>query len=446
MNEFKALYLPIGVPTFHHESINQQFELSVSLLKDISEEIECPQKPLLSIDDLTQFIINKTADLLIVQNNAFAHSEYISEILRAVDGDVLLWTLEEPIIDGGRLRLNSLTGAYSAGNFMHNIGKTSYEYIWGSPKDLSVINKICATIQAAKLKKELTNMTIASIGHTPQGFGFGRGLDAEITRYFGMKHIAIEARELMKKAKSFCEEECDSYRQKVNEHMVGLTLIPKENVTDFIRLYKAYDDFIRENNINAIASRCWPDYFVEYNTPVCGVLGMLNNGQIAASCEADAYGAISMLIGMKLSKQSVFFGDPVSLNKDENTISFWHCGTAACSLAHKKQGAQTGVHPNRKIGPTLEFGCKPGKKATVFRVGRKPDGAIRFFISQGEILDKEQQFLGTSLVFKTRMKSIDIVNASVKDGWEPHFIVAYEDISDQLKILATYLDVEVCEY
>ena len=94
----------------------------------------------------------------------------------------------------------------------------------------------------------------------------------------------------------------------------------------------------------------------------------------------------------------------------------------------------------------MEFGCKPSKEATVFRIGRKPDGSIRFFIATGEILDKEQQFLGTSLVFKSEMPSIDLVSKSVKDGWEPHFIVAYRNIKEELLTLGRFLNVEICEY
>ncbi|RSK25716.1 fucose isomerase [Bacillus sp. HMF5848] len=446
MKTFKALYLPIGVPTFHKESIDSQFNMSVELLNKVAEDIECPSAPLLTIPDLVEFIDDKQCDLIILQNNAFANSEYTAEILRRLDADVLLWTLQEPVIDGGRLRLNSLTGAYSAGNLMHHLGKERFEYIWGAPSDEVVFQKIKSVVAAARLKKELRSMTLASIGHTPQGFGFGRGLDAEISRYFGMKHVAIEVRELLQRAKNLSYEDCAESMREAEDKMVNLRAMPEKNVTDFVRLYKAYTDFVKENDIAAVSSRCWPDLFVEYGTPVCGVLGMLNDNLVAAACEADAYGAISMLIGIKLSNESVFFGDPVSLDKEENTVTFWHCGTAACSLAHPSKGAQVGVHPNRKIGPTMEFGCKPSKEATVFRVGRKPDGSIRFFIANGEILDKEQQFLGTSLVLKTESSSIDFVNQSVKDGWEPHFIVTYKDIKEELLVLGKFLNAEVCKY
>ena len=446
MTHFKALFLPIGVPTFHKESIDEQFALSVALMSEISSEIQCPSEPLLTIDALVQFIQDQPSDLIIIQNNAFANSEYTSEILRRLDGDVLLWTLQEPVIDGGRLRLNSLTGAYSAGNLMHHFGRENFEYIWGSPIDERVIEKIRATVAASKMKHALKSMTLASIGHTPQGFGFGRGMDAEIGRHFGMKHIAVEVRELMNRANKYTDEDCIDFMADASSKTVGLTVIPEKNVRDFVKLYKAYSDFVTENNVSALSSRCWPDYFVEYGTPVCAVLGMLNDKLIAASCESDAYGAVSMLIGMRLSSQSVFFGDPVSLDRDENTVTFWHCGTAATSLAHPSFGAQMGVHPNRKIGPTMEFGCKPSEKATVFRIGRKPDGTVRFFISKGRILDKPQQFLGTSLVFQCEGSSLEFVDKSVREGWEPHFVVVYDDISEALKSLAKFMKFEVCEY
>jgi L-fucose isomerase-like protein len=173
---------------------------------------------------------------------------------------------------------------------------------------------------------------------------------------------------------------------------------------------------------------------------------MLNDLGVAASCEADTYGALSMYLGQKLTGVPAFFGDPVSLNEEENTISFWHCGTAACSLARKDTGACAGEHCNRHIGPTLEFGCRPCPKATIFRVGQDADGSFRFFIASGEVLDKPQQFLGTSLVIKTDASAEEIVRKTVEDGWEPHYAVIYGDAADELEILAHMLDIKVVRF
>jgi L-fucose isomerase-like protein len=176
------------------------------------------------------------------------------------------------------------------------------------------------------------------------------------------------------------------------------------------------------------------------------VLGMLNEDGIAASCEADAYGALSMYIGNQFVNDPSYFGDPVSIDENENTVTFWHCGTSACSLARKDTGALTGVHPNRKIGPTMEFGLKPSKKATVFRIGRKADGSFRFLLLNGEILDKPKQFFGTSMVVKVKQEIKPLITDLVKDGWEPHYIILYDDVVEVLEILAQMLNIEVCKY
>ena len=105
-----------------------------------------------------------------------------------------------------------------------------------------------------------------------------------------------------------------------------------------------------------------------------------------------------------------------------------------------------GEHCNRHIGPTLEFGCRPSKRATIFRIGRTPEGSFRFFLSTGEILDRPKQFLGTSLVVKTDASAEDIVKNSVRDAWEPHFVVIYGDVSKELNILADMFNIEVCRY
>ena len=445
-------YVPIGVGTFHLESAQKAFESSCALLKELSlkseAELKAPEKMLLTIEDLTSYLENLTPDLIVLQNVTFANAAYASEVLRRFSCPILLWTLREPVIDGGRLRLNSLTGAFSAGNAIKEFRGTDYkfEYVFGSPEEEKVCSQIDKTIRAAVLRIQLKNARLSAVGHTPQGFGFGRALDADMARVFGTTLISIEARELINKAKNYSMDECSEYLESAKKYLVGLENTPKNNADDFIKLYKAYDTYVKENKINALASRCWPDFFTDFGTPVCAVLSLLNAEGTVASCESDTYGALSMFMCSTLTKNSSFFGDPVSMNEEENTITFWHCGMGACNLARKDTGAAVGVHCNRKIGPTMEFGCKENEEATIFRVGRKPDGTFRFFIASGKILDKPKQFNGTSLVVETKENAEQIVKSAVKEGWEPHFVVAYGNVAEELEILSRMLGIEVCKW
>ena len=62
-------------------------------------------------------------------------------------------TLREPVIDGGRLRLNSLTGAYSAANALRSFDDRRFAYVFGAPEEESVAAAVKAVTAAAKLKR-----------------------------------------------------------------------------------------------------------------------------------------------------------------------------------------------------------------------------------------------------------------------------------------------------
>ena len=440
--DFEYLYIPIGAPTFHLESAGAAFEQSIDLLKSIDSSVKVPEEMLLGIDKLNNFTNGKHPDLVIVQNITFANGAYIAEVLRKFDCPVLLWTLREPAIDGGRLRLNSLTGAFSAGNVLNAFGRP-FAYVFGAPNEAAVARKISAVLAAAKAKKALRSLNILQVGHTPQGFGFGRAMDMDIMTAFGANLLSIEARELIDKAKGFTDEDIQTYLEDARNRINGLDEIEGKNVLDFARLYRAYEEYVKDNHIGALSSRCWPDFFTAFGTPVCAVLAILNDLGVAAACEADTYGALTMYISQFLTQQPAFFGDPVSMDEGENTVTFWHCGMAPCSLAREDTGACAGVHCNRKIGPTLEFGCKAVPRVTILRIGKKADGTFRFFVASGEALDKPKQFLGTTMVVKTDNDASSLVHTAVKAGWEPHFAVAMGDIAEEVCALANMLGIEV---
>ena len=446
MSQFVPVYVPVGVPTFHMESAQDQFERSAALLRSVDGAFVCPEKMLLGVDQVRDFLAPLEPDLIVFQNVTFANAAYMSEVLRLCDCPVLLWTLREPVIDGGRLRLNSLTGAYSAANTLRAFGGRRFSYVFGAPEEDAVRKAVSACVQAARVKKAVASLRLAAVGHTPQGFGFGRALDAELMHTFGAELESIEARELIDRAKGYTDEECAPWLERTRCATCGLDKTSECNRLDHARLYKAYSDYVREHDIGALASRCWPDFFTAFGTPVCTVLSLLNDDGVAAACEADLYGALSMYVGMQLSGEPVFFGDPVSLDEGENTVTFWHCGAAACSLARKDTGAVVGVHPNRKIGPAMDFGCEAFPAATVFRIGREADGSFRFFVLEGEALDKPKQFTGTSIVIRTDTPCRDAVERSVLDGFEPHFVVMKGRHAAALRALADMYGFPVYAY
>ena len=446
MSDFRAVFVPAGVGTFHMETAHAFFDASSKLLRETDPAILIPGDILLSVDLLREWLRDKEPDLVIFQNNTFANAAYMEEVLRLTDCPVLLWTLREPKGDGGRLRLNSLTGAYSAANMHFEKRGCAPLYVFGSPEEESVREAVGTAVRAARLRKEMHSLRAASVGEPPEGFGFGRADEEELRSVFGAELVHVELSEILDRAKSFSAEEGRAFLEKSACCMNGLDKTPEKNLIDYGKLYKAYSDYVTENEIGALASRCWPNLFTEYGTPNCAVLSMLNDDGVAASCECDLYGALSMWAGMQLSGAPVFFGDPVAMDEEENSITYWHCGACACSLARKDTGAVVGVHPNRKIGPAMDFGCESFGAATVFRIGRKPDGKFRFFLYEGETLDKPKQYIGTSIVVRPAGDARTLVEESVRAGFEPHFAVIKGHHARTLSALAEMLGIEVVKY
>ena len=311
MKAFTPVYVPVGVGTFHMPSADEAFARSCELLKGFDPNFVCPEDKLLSVDALRAYLEPLKPDLIVFQNLTFANAAYMSEVLRRFDCPLVLWTLREPVIDGGRLRLNSLTGAYSAANALRAFGNRPFVYVYGAPDDPLVMHRLLCALAAARVKKDLRTLKLAAVGHTPQGFGFGRALDAELLS--GVELETVEARELIRRAKAVSEADCTACLEKTAACTCGFENTPEQNRVDHAKLLRAYLDYVNEKHIGALASRCWPDFFTDYGTPVCTVLSMLNDEGVAAACEADVYGALSMWIGMQLSGEPVFFGDPVSL-------------------------------------------------------------------------------------------------------------------------------------
>lgn len=443
--DIKVAFFPLARTTFFMPSAEENFTKSCEMLGRIFKNLSKPKELLTSPEMLGEYADTIPGqDIIIYQCSTFIGGEFVTELTRRFKCPVIVWAVREPSIDGSRLKLNSLTGAFSASNSLRMQGH-EYEFVFGNPDEVLVIEKFKNIEMAAKMVKKLNNLVVGVVGSQPAGFGFGAVDEAQLSSAFGTRIAQVEAASLMSKAASYSCEEIAEALEELKFRTNGYDLMPEENLEKYARLRTAYQEFIKESGVGAIASRCWPDFFTGFGAPVCAVLSMLNDNKIPSSCETDIGGAISMFIGSNLTDAATYFGDPVAIDEECDSIVYWHCGAGASSLADKKEGAKLGVHPNRKIGPTMEFGLKGGP-VTVLRLGKDKDG-FRMFLLKGEALDEPQKFFGTSVTVRPQGgQAAKRVAEFIMDGWEPHFVVAYGDIAEQVKTMCSMLKIGVCEY
>lgn len=445
MPQLHPVFLPVARTTFHMPGAGEYYRQSVALLKELCPAVQAPVELLTSVEMLEQYLRSLTVqpDLVIFQNTTFVDAEFINAVMRLTACPVVLWAVREPVVDGGRLRLNSLTGAFAAGNRLVEHQRL-LDFVFGAPLEKNVRSGLEQVLRVMSTWLELKHLNVGLVGSYPPGFAFGHLDESLLTHHLGARVIRIEVGSIIQRANDCTLEEVAAATRELAGCVTNIQEAGEDELERYARLKVAYDGFVRENNIKVLASRCWPDFFVQYGAPVCAVLSLLTERGVMAACEADLGGALTMFMQSSLTGRPAYLGDPVALEEEKNSIIYWHCGAGACSLARPDTGARLGVHPNRQIGPTMEFGLRPGT-VTVARLGKTARG-LRMYILSGQALDEPRKFLGTSVAVAPGGAAREIIARSIADGWEPHFALVYGDVRGELKMLCRLLGVEVWEY
>lgn len=219
-----------------------------------------------------------------------------------------------------------------------------------------------------------------------------------------------------------------------------------ETIKRFAQFSTYMEDKIQEEEISALAIRCWPDFFNKLGAAACSTLSQFTEEGVVSACESDIHGSISMFILRELADgEAPYLGDMVHINEASNSAVFWHCGAGAYSLAHPETGAQAGVHPNRKMGFTLEFGLKPGA-VTLLRLSYTKTDGYRLLVMRGKALNTPQPFNGTSVEVELETDINETLYSLMEEGFEPHYALVYADVVDEVIELGRQLDVETVVY
>lgn len=441
----KILYLPTARMTFDIEAAKKVFSQSVEYLNTICENVIAPKDLLTSVDDLLAFIDSQNTDdvaLIVFQNVTFADGEFIKAANSRFNVPVIVWGVREPSV-GGWLRLNSLTGVMSTANYLKNSGQ-KFSYVIGNPTEDELKAKLLKLLNVHQAIYKVKNLNMGVMGDYPPGFFFSDTNVSELKELFGVDIVKFSLEEAFIEYEKMPESD---YKKEIKSAMAKVSGIDEndEKVIKFAKFTTYMKKLVKENNLESLAMRCWPNFFVNIDAAPCAILSHLTEDGIATSCEADIHGSLSMYILTELAnKNAPYLGDVVNFDEQKNSIILWHCGVGAYSLANPKEGAKHGVHPNRKIGYALDFGIKEGK-VTLFRVSYSKNG-YRLIALKGNALDVPNSYNGTSGEICLDSDVTEFLNDSVLNGFEPHFALVHGDVLDEIVEIGRLLNIETITY
>lgn len=441
MKSCKVGLVSIGKTGFDLDYAQKIFMQSVDLVKNLGNEVINPSKIVTTEAELSRIMeefYGQRVDVVIIQMGTFSSGQAVAEFALKFPCPLILWALKEPPLrqEEAKLRLNSLCGANMNASILNKLYK-HFKFFYANPEEENFQKNLKDFLKVVEAKNRLEESKIGLLGYRAQGFYDIAFNELALRRIIGPRIYYLDTSEVFARASQISEED-----NSVIETMKGLKNlnVSKDEATKSIKAYIAIKKFVSENNLNALAIRCWPEFFTVYGSAACFSLSKLTDEGIPASCEADVEGATTMLLVYYLTDRPPFLGDLISLDEKRNLGTFWHCGSAPVSLAKDKTEIKWDRHYVRNRGITVEFPLKPGD-ITITRLTYKED-SYRMLITKAEAEDTKMTLKGNTLLVKFHKDGRAVLNTIINEGFEHHFCINYGNITDKLIELCNLLDIE----
>src|SRR5699024_10048924 len=362
MHNINIQYLTNGRKTFDLKTNEIYRKESQIFLEEQCSNVYAPDNILTSVENMNDFlnrIPKDKIDIIIYQSITFADAEFIHKVVNSFSQPVIVWSVREPVV-GQRLMLNSLTGGNSTCHALRSY-KRFYHFVFGNPNEKNVLKQLESYFRTEEQVKKISQLTIGVIGEHPPGFYFCSTNESKLKSKTGVNIHKIDLLDSLNKCLHISEKESLPIISEIENQIVGVD-IGADEVKKFAKFATYIKSYIEKNNVNALAIRNWPEFFTEFGAAAgdTSISYFTENG-IPSANESDIHGALSMYILQEIGEGPPFLGDLVHLNDENNSVTFWHDGAGAFSLANPKTGAVAGVHPNRKLGLSMDFGLKSGE-------------------------------------------------------------------------------------
>lgn len=467
----RVVVIPTARPTFVVDVAQERADAARALLIELGAEVQGPERLVMTSEDVERAAghVDSGADLLINVCASFSDANPALRLYRDADRPVLLWSFREPGPVGDRLWLNSLCGANLYGHALVRAGG-EVRLVYGDPDEPQVRDALAAALAgqlppAPPLPTEqrergdrqlaqgaldtLRGRRIGVVGDAPPGFTPSEFDPELLEKLFGLSVENVTVEETFARVRSVTARERERERVAATRSQPSLATLDPEVVERHAGVTSALRDWSAQDDLAAVAVRCWPEFPTEMGICPCSSLSRLADEGIPTQCERDVHGAVTMLLLQALGGGTTYLVDTVDLDAERNVVRLWHCGAAATSLAADPTDAEQAVHCNRKIGVAGNFALRRGP-VVMARLTEDVSGAgssgLRLLIASGESLPAPNRFQGNTADVRLDADATSFIHGLVTGGFPHHTVLAWTDVRPGLRAAADILGIPVTEW
>lgn len=429
-----------GLPV---DFINRIYKEGSKALKDLGYNIiEFPNilSDYKTADELIDFFIKNKVKIIIINVAAWFEAGITLKIVKSLNNiTFIFWAF------GNYNQTLTLTGLIGNTSTMIKTNQKNFYTIIGPPEKTDVKKELSSTLKAISLYKSLEFINVGMIGSNCPGMIDSTFDEVSLRRIIGCNLKYLDLTELIEIYNTIpnleLSEEINLFESKIERISV-----PKNELLLNIKLYQALKKMIEKYKLDAFAIRCWPELknnTLGYNMTPCFALSKLSDEGIVGACESDISAAITMLILRYFTGTPSVGLDYNTINTQLNSITLWHCGANAMSLANSNSEIRIGKPTNGGLlelnyGMSVEFTLKEGI-ITLAKLSREFDKMI---ISTGKIVTPSQKYRGGICEVVLDSDVLEYFSNIIKEGIEHHICLVYGDIKKELIQLANMLMID----
>jgi hypothetical protein len=452
-------------PTFDLACAQANFDSARALLKELGATVVGPSELVMTVEDVAAVQLPH-ADLHILFMASFSDASPAVELLGKVKGPVLGWSMREPGAVGDRLKLNSMCGVnlalMNAGQSIRHIhGNADEPQVVAAIKDAlagklpqafspkTVTGEFGSEADAQKALDWLRGKKIGAVGDAPIGFTPCVYDAKQIFSTFGLDIRQITIDDAFGRISEVKQEARELAYANAVAAQPSLAAVNVEEAKKVYGVEVALDEWRKEEVLDAIAIRCWPEFPTDLGACICSSLGRLSDRGTVTTCERDVLGAVTMMVCESLGSNENYLVDIVDLDASQGLVRLWHCGSAATKLAADPANATQSTHCNRKLGVAGNFPLKTGP-VTLFRIDRDVDPSnstgLRMVVSRGDSIPAPNHFQGNTATVITEPDAAALVNGIVTGGYPHHLVISWIDVRPGIRQLAKKLGIPLTEW
>lgn len=371
---------------------------------------------------------------IIVMQPSLGNGQLAFTLMQHWRNPVVLWVtperVESPIVSSCSLVAQHLWAS------LFRQSNRAFEMVYGDPNEKNVRQAIRKAVLITQSPVELCNTKLGLVGAQAPGFVAMHADPFLLNQSLGVQLANLSLPMFMDRVRGIDEKRVADDVAGVKKLNWAMNGVSADDLPLSSRYYLAMKDLIAEEQLQALAVQCWPEFAnMMGQWPYLALTRLLVEG-ISSSMEGDVDGALTCHLGKMLDAGIGFITD--WLEHDAGTIHFWHPGVAPLPMCEETSLSK---HFNITKPMVVDGPLKVDMPVTIARLWRC-DNKYHLTAFEGTTIKPRRSLTGnTALVQTNGMNVPGWFDEAIHAGLPHHVVMFAGSHADSFRRLARVLKI-----